>query len=184
MSIEFQTIELADGRQVRRATSRPDRLALHGSTAARPRPESVDPQVLREMRRLEVENSALKAEQRRSQLGLQYKRRVDSLVLAGTKRARAVQMASRENPVGRAAYLQMTNRADRREEIEAQTVAQPLNGGSAADQARADLFERKVSAELKRLGGDRRAAIRCVGRQFLSLHQAWCRCKSGDYAGR
>ena len=105
MSIEFQTIELADGRQMRRTTSRPDRLALHGSTAVRPRPEPIDPQVLREMRRLEAENSALKAEERRSQLGLQYKRRVDSLVLAGTKRARAVQMASRENPVGRAAYL-------------------------------------------------------------------------------
>ena len=77
----------------------------------------------------------------------------------------------------------MTNRADRREEIEAQTVAKPVNGGSAANQARANLFEEKVRVELKRLG-DRRAAIRSVGRQFLSLHQAWCRCKSGDYAGR
>ena len=141
-------------------------------------------QFAKDLAKIESQNAEikrLKAEANRSKAAIEYKARVDGLVLGGCKRGRAVEIASQENPVGKAAYLVMTNRPGKRATIEAATVGQPLHSGSDLDRAKAAIFEEHVTAELKSTR-DRRSAILNAGRAHPRLHAAWCRTKTGEYA--
>jgi len=198
MAIQFQTIRTADGRIFRRAqvTSEPAAPLAGTSPIRRPAapPQSVatttefktapTTRAARKIQKLLAEREHLLAEQRRNEHAAKYRRHIDELCMSGCSRGKAVAIASRENPLGRVAYLNRTNERKYENAIEDATVGRPRYGGSAEDHALFALYETAVADELKHNGGDRQEAMRTVARRSPAWHRAFCRVMTGRCASR